>query len=299
MTLPYVESRYQYGVPTTFTWQADPIPHRELNAQQQLGYQVQKSTHDDQASMGFFARVANRAFVYRFFYLAPLLLAVPFFLLRIREYRFAWVLLTIVIFAVGTNLYPYFYSHYIAAIACLFVLVFVTALQSMPPAGARIVVYLCIAHFVFWYGLHFAGNQAFARNLWQFETEDAINTGDPQGRAAIHAQLAATPGKHLVFVRYQPNHTFQEWVYNAADIGSSPIVWAHDLGTAENEDLRRYYPDRDAWLLQPDLRPPLLQPYDQSPHVVTETVVPAQPANSSQPSDSKKPKKPLRFEDVK
>jgi len=35
-TLPYMLSRYQYGVPTTFTTQPNPVPHRELTPPQQL-----------------------------------------------------------------------------------------------------------------------------------------------------------------------------------------------------------------------------------------------------------------------
>jgi hypothetical protein len=70
------------------------------------------------------------------------------------------------------------------------------------------------------------------------------------------------PGKLLVFVRYLPQHMFQdEWVYNAADIDGARIVWARDLGAAENGRLRRYYPDRVALLLEPDWRTPRLGPY--------------------------------------
>ena len=39
------------------------------------------------------------------------------------------------------------------------------------------------------------------------------------------------------------------------------VVWARDLGAAENEKLRRYYPDRNVWLLEPDARPPKLTRY--------------------------------------
>jgi len=84
---------------------------------------------------------------------------------------------------------------------------------------------------------------------------------NPERRVAVNHQLALVPGKQLVFVRYWPRHIFQdEWVYNAADIDASRIVWARDLGPDEDEKLRRYYPDRTVWLLEPDARPPRLTP---------------------------------------
>lgn len=293
-TLPAIESRNEYGVPTTFTWQANAVPARPLNAQQQLGYETQKSAHDLNVSMGFFGRLADRVKYYRFFFLTPLLLALPWSFLKLREYRYLWIVITILLFAAGTNLYPYFYSHYVAALTCLFVLMAIASLERAGPSIAGTVIFVCVAHFVLWYGLHFAGNQDFARDMWQFETEDAINTGDPQGRALIHSRLAAAPGKQVVFVRYRAGHAFQEWVYNRADIDSSPIVWARDLGAEENKKLRRYYVDRTAWLLQPDIKPPLLTPYIQPAQSLTETVAPPPDVK-----DQKRPKAPLRFEDVK
>ncbi len=76
--------------------------------------------------------------------------------------------------------------------------------------------------------------------------------------------MAQIPGKNLVFVRYWPQHIFQEeWVYNEADISGARVIWARDLGQEENEKLLSYYPDRTAWLLEPDFRPPRLTPYVQ------------------------------------
>ena len=272
-TLPYELSRYQYGVPATFTVEPNPLPHRELTAEQQLDYEVQVAAHGKDAdTIGrYLERLAYRARFYRFFLLAPLYLALAAFLAALREWKFVWVLLTLLIFSLGANFYPFFYPHYIAAVTCLFVLVSVTGIERLSrlrihgwPAGeeaARLIIFLCVAHFVFWYGTHLVDNAA----LVQFETWDFINHGDPGSRTAISRQLAQAPGKQLVFVRYGPQHRFDESVHNAAAIDAAPVVWARDLGTAENEKLRRYYPDRTAWLLDPDAKPPRLGRYDAAP----------------------------------
>lgn len=71
--------------------------------------------------------------------------------------------------------------------------------------------------------------------------------------------------RHLVIVRYGPQHSpFLAYVYNAADIDRSPVVWARDMG-ARNEELLRYYPDRRVWLLEADRRPLKVAPYAVRP----------------------------------
>ena len=262
-TLPYQLSRYQYGVPASFTVQPNPTPHRTLTPEQQLDYDAQVAVHGSGTDTfgAYWSRFVSRLRFYRFFFLAPLYAVLPVFLLRLRERRFVWVLACILIFALGTNFYPYFYPHYIAALACLFVLVSVTALERAGPLFARIVLMLCAAHFVFWYGLHLAGNQNMRTAMAAYETWDFINYGDPDGRIGVDRSLAQVPGKQLVFVRYWPQHMFREWIHNDAAIDAARVVWAGDLGADENEKLLRYYPDRTAWLLEPDARPVRLTPY--------------------------------------
>jgi len=272
-TMPYMLSRYQYGVPTTFTVQPNPIPHRQLTLQQQLGYEIQASVHGQGTDTiaSYWNRFWSRVRYLRFFFLPPLYLALPAFLWALREFRFRWVLVTLLLFGLGTNFYPYFYSHYIAALMCLFVLVSVMGLERLSrfsirglPTGqeaARVILFFCAAHFVFWYGIHLFASDDFALAVTSYETWDAINRGDPEGRISVGNQLAQVPGKQLVFVRYGPQHTIMEWVHNAADIDNARVVWARDLGAEENEKLRRYYPDRNVWLLEPDVRPPRLMRY--------------------------------------
>ena len=83
--------------------------------------------------------------------------------------------------------------------------------------------------------------------------------GRPKPRLAVTRSLLATGGRHLVFVRYSRDHDIYglEWVFNAANIDSSPIVWARDMGVEKNKELLSYYPDRKAWLLKPEPTPTL------------------------------------------
>ena len=249
----------------------------------------------------YLTRLAYRARFYRFFFLAPLYVALPFFFGALREFRYVWVALTLLLFALGVNFFPAFQFHYVAAATCLFVLVSVTGLRLLSglnirgvPAGAdaaRLIIFLCVAHFCFWYGVHLFDDAEWSKAMRRYETWDLINHQNPERRIEVNRQVAQLPGKQLVFVRYWPQHIFQdEWVYNAADIDASRVVWARDLGPTENENLVRHYPDRKVWLLEPDARPPKLSRYESEP-----AKEPQKPVN---PQD-KTPSPPLRFEQVR
>ncbi len=305
-TLPYMQSRYQYGIPTTFVFQAEPMAHLKLTREQQLDYDLQSYAHQSNPPgiRAYFARLANRARFYRFFFLAPLYLVLPAVLFTLRDFRYLWVVLTLCLFSAGTNLYPFFFTHYIAAEACLFVLLSVVGLQQLSVLtirgqntgadAARVILFLCVAHFVFWYGLHLSGNQDFAEYMWRYETWDVVNHGNPDNYLSIHNRLNEAPGRQLVFVRYGPSHTIREWVFNDADIDRAKVVWARDLGEPENDKLRRYYPDRTAWLLEPDANPVALVLYQALPDQITQQ----EPEKPSKPSE-KKAHQPLKFEEVK
>jgi hypothetical protein len=263
-TIPYAESRYQYGVPTTFTFQPAAVAHNDLTRQQQLTYEGQTAVHD--AAGSFAGRWAARLRFYRFFLLAPLYLALPFFAMRLRERRFLWLVATVVMFTLGTTFYPYFFPQYVASIACLLLLAAIVGLERLSrltPEAARALLFLAGAHFLFFYGMHALGTDRGFVSLRPFESWDYVNFGDAEGRLAIGRKLAAIPGKKLVFVRYDSQHLYHEWLHNAADIDRAPVVMALDR-ISDNANLRRYYPDRSVWLLEPDAKPVRLTPYKES-----------------------------------
>jgi hypothetical protein len=268
-TLPYQLSQYQYGVPASLTFQPDPVPHHELTPQQQLEYKSQLAFRESgkETIQSYLLRLEYRVRFYRFFFLAPLFLAIPAFCFAaFRDFRYAWVLLTLLVFALGINFFPAFQLHYLGSVTCLFVLVSVVGLREIgrwSPEAALLVLFLCAIHFVFWYGLHFWEDEEFARSMIRYETWDSINHQNPERRILVNQQLAEIPGQVLVFVRYSPQHIFQdEWVYNEASIDSARIIWARDLGAQENEKLRALYPGREVLLLEPDFKPPRLSPYE-------------------------------------
>jgi len=79
-------------------------------------------------------------------------------------------------------------------------------------------------------------------------------------RARIVSEVNARGGRHLIIVRYGPEHNRNwEWVYNEADIDHAPTVWARDMGS-RNQELIDYFRDRQVWLLDADEKPPRLTP---------------------------------------
>jgi len=90
-------------------------------------------------------------------------------------------------------------------------------------------------------------------------------TGDPS-RVVVTKQLLTISGKHLIVVRYSDDHNIHdEWVYNAADIDGSKIIWARELDPEQNAKLFAYFKDRHIWLVEPDTDNTAIKPYTPPP----------------------------------
>ncbi len=90
--------------------------------------------------------------------------------------------------------------------------------------------------------------------------------GGDSSRAAIAQHLAALPGKHLIIVRYEPDHNIHdEWVFNGAEIDNAKILWARELDPQQNAALLAYFKDRTVWLVEPDADNEELLPYAPAP----------------------------------
>ncbi len=261
--LPYSLYRYEYGIPATFTFQPNAVPHAVLNQEQELDFRMETAVHGDGSETlpRYFRRILDRVRFLRFFWSAPLLLAFVVGWWRSRA-RQQWAcLFCFAVFAAGSNFYPYFYPHYIAAVGCLLILAAVFALQRLPRSFAIAIVLTCWLQFAFWYAVHLLGRTTV------YEAWDYINSADPQGRSAVAQMLAREPGRQLVFVHDSPEHGFVEWIHNVAEPATSSVIWVHDLGRERNAALLKKYAGRHPWLLRPDEQPPALERYQPSTSV--------------------------------
>jgi len=81
-------------------------------------------------------------------------------------------------------------------------------------------------------------------------------------RDEVTSPLKELGGKHVILVHYSGSQSpHEEWVYNTADIDAQDVIWAHDLGRAENLPLLEYYKDRQIWRFQPDIDAMSPEPY--------------------------------------
>ena len=219
----------------------------------------------------------SRIFAAISFFLGPILIlpfgtllfALPYgFSLRDLAQPVKVLLLLFVLFVAGTELSIFYNPHYSAPITSLIIALILLAVRRIRHwnnAGlflSRAIPLVCIVVFSLRIAaapLHIPKSR-YSTYYW-----DQFFELHPPGwfpRAVIESDLSEIPGKHLVIVRYKPEHEpVPDWVYNDANIEHARIVWARDMGSAENWELLDYYKDRRAWLLEADQNPPRLTMY--------------------------------------
>ena len=186
------------------------------------------------------------------FYLNPLstvAASTAVFLRRSRKVRMAMVITAVSITGLLFERFPL--AHYFAPATGLVLLLVLFGVQYLRVRLGRAAMVTFAVLFFALAGLqavrsaHTSPHGAFARQ-----------------RSNTVRRLESTGGRHLIVVRYAPDHdVHEEWVYNHADIDSSAVIWARDMGEARNRELLNYYHDRQIWLLEPDKPAAALAPY--------------------------------------
>jgi hypothetical protein len=185
------------------------------------------------------------------FYLPPYLLVLVFGLPWLARDRWAWLAAgSAGLVAAGLVVESWRLSHYAApAVGPLVILITLAArrLSLLESSGRRVgraLVRLVLAAAVIWAvkgGVDTRLERAEHAHEW------------PSQRRALLEKFHARGGRHLVLVSYGPRHSeAAEWVYNAADIYASPVVWARSLGPERDGELIARLSGRSVWHLQKD-----------------------------------------------
>jgi hypothetical protein len=271
LLFPYMVSRQQYGVPQTLAFQA-PVPPPVSKPYQDVmdTYRWQRAEHDRLRHLRAFWKFNGEKLAsFWHFYLHPLCAVPLLFLpwaLRSRNMRF--LLGGGLFVTLGTALYPFYFPQYSAPVAGVLLIFLVQGLRLLSARtrharGGGLLIPGAV--------LLFGGTGMLllvvALGLHSKDIGHRLLTYPPQAvmRDQIETRFAASGAKHLIIVRYAPNHSLHiPAIYNRARIDDSAVVWARELGPLRDEELLRYYPNRTVWLFEPDQTPPRIGPYPRA-----------------------------------
>jgi len=270
LTLPYQVNRATYASAPVFVWQsARPEPVYTHAAMRDFYSKWEMDDYREaRTPRGFVNRTAQKIGIGVFFIFGIALLPPLFLLHRVaKDRRIRYLLCAGGIFAAGLSMNVWLFPHYLAPFTAGFYAILLQAMrhlrrwrpggQSTGLALSRMVPVTCLLLA----GLRLAAGPL---NIVTPRWPSMWYGTEPFGlaRAGAAVQLGSYPGKQLAIVRYAPGHApFDDWVYNAADIDGSRVVWAREIGKDDNAALIGYFHDRRVWLVEPDVIPPRISPW--------------------------------------
>jgi len=256
----YAVARYFYGQPAY----PEPAYRHKVFRDFYTGTEF-KHFELAQTFSGILGQLGTKIALIWVFYFAPVL-TLPLFLLPrvVRDRRIRFLLISGAVALASSAVVIFFNIHYVAAIVPVMLAVILQGMRHLrtwrwqgKPIGqflVRAIVVMCVLMIPVQVHILAAAPEP---GSWA-----AIG---PE-RMALEAHLRSLPGPQLILVRYSPNHDpLLDWVYNGADIDRQKVVWARDMGAAQNRELLCYYKDRRVWLLEADDVPPELLPYGDKP----------------------------------
>jgi len=272
-TPPYKVNRDTYASAPHFVFQAArPEPVYRYKAMRDFYTGLELRWFEDmQTGRGFLRKTLRKAGMAGFFYFgAALLLPMAVLPKILFDRRIRFLVVVGSIFAVGLALETWLIPHYAAPFTAG---IYAILLQCMRHLGARrrgnsaglfivrATPVLCVAMVL----LRISAQPLHIRLPGGKMLTSYGSTPVGLAREHVLKELENLPGRQLAIVRYRPDHdTYEEWVYNHADIDRSKVVWARDMDAAGNAKLLSYYADRKAWLVEPDSDPPAVSPYPGS-----------------------------------
>ncbi len=275
LTLPYTINRNTYAMAPYFVWQSQrPEPAYQHEAMRRFYYEGElRGLENYHTLSGVLSETLLKAVRGILFFSGIALLPSLVMMRRVLiDRRIRFLVLCVLVLMVGMGIEIFLLPHYLAPFTAAFYAIGLQAMRHLrrwtpegQPVGialVRLTVTVCfvVAGLRLCAGpLHFRLPESPASE-WNFTWYGPGHFGT--ARTHIEDGLEQLPGKQLVIVRYSSGHNvFNEWVYNAADIDGSHVIWARGMDAANDLELIHYYKDRNVWLVQPDQQPAEISPY--------------------------------------
>lgn len=274
LTLPYQLDRATYAIAPYYVWQAPRPEPAYRHPMMRIFYHKNELDYFDSLHNHFVPQTLAKAIrAVGFFAGFALLPALVMSRRVLLDRRMRFMVLCLLIMMAGLSIEIFFLPHYVACFASVFYALGLQAMRHLrlckpgdQPVGrtlVRLSVTICVLLAVV---RVFAGPLHLNPPKWPATGwfDHWYGPGDyGTERAELEGRLEHLPGKQLIIVRYDfsKHNSLDEWVYNAPDIDHSKVIWAREMGPADNLKLINYYKDRHVWLVQPDTKPVQLSPY--------------------------------------
>lgn len=258
-TLPYQLGQQVYGVPQSFLWQK-PIeepPLRFAEIKEMYSWQRRAKNWTSAHPVHHWGGNLYHAWA---FYVGPWY-SLPIVLLVFRLKDWQVILSGGIITGALTAcvLFPFFFPRYIAAYSCVIFFLVMRGMMALyqwsvcgRQLGSLVVLFLVSGGFM----------MSMQTVPWKTILGIGQKTRQMGLRMQVSERLMRYPGRHVVFIHYGVNHSFHdEWVYNAADIDASPIVWCRAMNPSDDAEVTRYYKDRHFWFANVDGDTVRVSPY--------------------------------------
>ncbi|HLK22392.1 MAG TPA: hypothetical protein VKT81_25775 [Bryobacteraceae bacterium] len=255
LEMPYSAYDKQYTIWSPWMWQSTPRPAPAYDNPVVRDFWVVAFEKEYQFARQHFlkTRVSDLLAMARFFLGWPVILCILAAAIPLgRDPRARLALLLGAVFYAGCAMDARLFPHYVAPGTALVYVMAGLALRTMwrrapGSLSERRLLAVGLAALIL---VTTAAGLFTPKNRYYFSATDYHVKAK---HARIEDQLRHEPGDHLVLVRYHTGHdAWEELVYNAAEIDSSRIVWAHSLGFDKDRDLIRFYGKRQVWLLEED-----------------------------------------------
>jgi len=257
LLMPYQVNESQYHITKLFLWQhRNPIPqYHHLSMRIVYCYWELPNYLRSRTLRGVVEITSDKLTTYYMYFLWPLLVVVlPACWIMLKSRRVRLLVIATLALLIGLLLLSWpAQGHYAAPATALVIAVALYSLRLLRTwrplrrALGKQLVRSVVLLLMCWMGyrIGFVMWNPFYLNL------DVVSPLPLRlQRAHVRHDLEQRPGRHVVIVHERiPPDRGEDWVYNRADIDHSKVVWVRDMGGEKNQEVLRYYPDRQIWFV--------------------------------------------------